>query len=138
MMTDRTSSTPLASHTDSMQSTGNDDYNTEQYEYQPPRNPFMDYAMFALVITVALPAATVATINQDAADNRQQAYDIYEEMCIALEETTNIKFSITECVSYWNIHPEATEQEVFDNMDLQIMNQSLEDPIIIPNNDSDT
>ena len=63
-------------------------------------------------------------------------YNKYVDECKSLKEVANREFPIKDCTKSWNLHPEATEQEVFVTMDLQIMNQSLEDPIIIPNNDS--
>ena len=36
-----------------------------------------------------------------------------------------------DCVMYWNANLEATEQQVFNNMNLQLTNQSLEYPIIV-------
>ena len=48
--------------------------------------------------------------------DERRAYDAYIEQCMALEENANIKFSIKECIVYWNDNPEATGQEVFDGI----------------------
>ena len=34
--------------------------------------------------------------------DERRVYDAYIEQCTALEENTNIKFSIKECIVYWN------------------------------------
>ena len=125
-MVDITSSTPLASHTNSTSSIGNDDYNTNG-GLNPIIRSLMLIGMLFFMIMVGV------VIVEDVF-----VYDKHVDECKSLKEVTNMEFSISECAEYWNANLEATEQEVFDNMDLQIMNQSLEDPIIIPNNDSNT
>ena len=136
-MTDRTSSTPLASHTDSTSSTdstpytGNVDSSTNQCDTNYGMHPMIKTGV---LISFAVLLTTVTVIMLEDIFE----HDKYADECKSLMDVTNAEFSIRECTKYWNAYPEATEQEVFDNMDIRLTNQMLADPVIVPNDDYDT